>query len=138
VPGRAVDRCRRLLPARSCRLRPAGAGQRRAGQPCRRAPADPSAPEPRKVAEPARPDRGAPGILEIGTLGGYSTTWPARALPDDGRLVTLESDPHRAAVAAADIARAGLDHVVDIRIVGDGVVREGAVTDAGSDGPHVQ
>ncbi|OIK02726.1 O-methyltransferase [Streptomyces monashensis] len=129
--------------------------------------------------------RGARSILEIGTLGGYSTIWLARALPEDGRLVTLESDPHCAAVAAANIARAGLDHVVDIRvgkaldslpllaaeeagpfdlvfidadkpsnpaylewsleltrpgslIVGDNVVREGAVTDAASDDPRVQ
>ncbi|MGW7821755.1 O-methyltransferase [Streptomyces puniciscabiei] len=129
--------------------------------------------------------RGARRILEIGTLGGYSTIWLARALPDDGRLVTLESDPHYAAVATANIARAGLDHIVDIRvgraqdtlpvlaaeeagpfdlvfidadkpsnpdylewalklsrpgsvIVGDNVVRAGAVTDADSDDPRVQ
>ncbi|MGJ5755965.1 putative O-methyltransferase YrrM [Streptomyces puniciscabiei] len=129
--------------------------------------------------------RGARRILEIGTLGGYSTIWLARALPDDGRLVSLESDPHYAAVATANIARAGLDHIVDIRvgraqdtlpvlaaeeagpfdlvfidadkpsnpeylewalrlsrpgsvIVGDNVVREGAVTDADSDDPRVQ
>ena len=129
--------------------------------------------------------RGARRILEIGTVGGYSTIWLARALPDDGRLVTLESDPHCAAVATANIARAGLDHIVDIRvgkaldtlpllaaeeagpfdlvfidadkpsnpdylewslkltrpgsvIVGDNVVREGAVTDAAGDDPRVQ
>ncbi|MFF7355721.1 MULTISPECIES: O-methyltransferase [Streptomyces] len=129
--------------------------------------------------------RGARRILEIGTLGGYSTIWLARALPEDGRLVTLESDPDYAPVAAANIARAGLDHLVDIRvgkaqdslpvleaeeagpfdlvfidadkpanpeylqwalkltrpgsvIVGDNVVRDGAVTDAASDDPRVQ
>ncbi len=129
--------------------------------------------------------RGARRILEIGTLGGYSTIWLARALPADGRLVTLESDPHYAAVAAANIARAGLEHLVDIRvgkaldslpllaqdgvgpfdlvfidadkpsnpqylewalhltrpgslIIGDNVVREGAVTDASSEDPRVQ
>ncbi|MEV6117804.1 O-methyltransferase [Streptomyces sp. NPDC052109] len=129
--------------------------------------------------------RGARRILGIGTLGGYSTIWLARALPDDGRLVTLESDPHYAAVAAANVARAGLEQVVDIRIgkaldslpllaaeeagpfdlvfidadkpsnpeylewsleltrpgsviVGDNVVRDGAVTDPSSDDPRVQ
>ncbi len=49
----------------------------------------------------------ARSILEIGTLGGYSTIWLARALPRDGRLVTLEIDPDHAAVARANIARAG-------------------------------
>jgi predicted O-methyltransferase YrrM len=51
---------------------------------------------------------GARRILEIGTLGGYSTIWLARALPADGRLVTLEIDPHHAGVAGANLARAGL------------------------------
>jgi predicted O-methyltransferase YrrM len=55
-------------------------------------------------------------ILEIGTLGGYSTIWLARALPADGRLVTLEADPRNAEVAGANIARAGLAHAVDIRL----------------------
>jgi predicted O-methyltransferase YrrM len=55
-------------------------------------------------------------ILEIGTLGGYSAIWLARALPSDGRLVTLESDPRNADVAAANIARAGLDDRVEIRV----------------------
>ncbi|MER6142106.1 O-methyltransferase [Streptomyces sparsogenes] len=129
--------------------------------------------------------RGARTILEIGTLGGYSTIWLARALPEDGRLVTLESDPRCAAVATANIARAGLERVVDIRvgkardslpvladegagpfdlvfidadkpsnpeylewavrltrpgsvIVGDNVVRDGAVTDPADDDPRVQ
>ncbi|MEU1625548.1 O-methyltransferase [Streptomyces sp. NPDC020096] len=59
---------------------------------------------------------GARTVLEIGTLGGYSTVWLARALPAGGRLVTLEADEGYAAVAAANIARAGLKHVVDIRI----------------------
>ncbi|MFC9298911.1 O-methyltransferase [Streptomyces sp. NPDC057011] len=59
--------------------------------------------------------RGARTILEIGTLGGYSTIWLARSLPEGGRLVTLEVDDRCADVAAANIARAGLDHVVDIR-----------------------
>ncbi len=60
--------------------------------------------------------KGARTILEIGTLGGYSTIWLARALPEGGRLVTLEADERYAAVAAANIARAGLQHVVDIRV----------------------
>jgi predicted O-methyltransferase YrrM len=59
---------------------------------------------------------GARRILEIGTLGGYSTIWLARALPPDSRLTTLEADPHHAEVARRNIARAGLADVVDIRI----------------------
>jgi caffeoyl-CoA O-methyltransferase len=55
-------------------------------------------------------------ILEIGTLGGYSTIWLARALPADGKLVTLELDPKHAAVANKNIVRAGLGAIVDIRI----------------------
>jgi predicted O-methyltransferase YrrM len=60
--------------------------------------------------------RGARTILELGTLGGYSTIWMARALPADGRLVTLELDPDYAEVARANIARAGLGHLVEQRI----------------------
>ncbi|MCL8011386.1 O-methyltransferase [Streptomyces sp. AS02] len=129
--------------------------------------------------------RGARTILEIGTLGGYSTIWLARALPTDGRLVTLESDERYAAVAATNVSRAGLTHTVDIRvgkaldslarladegtgpfdlvfidadkpsnpaylewalqltrpgsvIVGDNVVRDGAVTDPAGADPRVQ
>uniref|UniRef100_A0A914X8Z6 O-methyltransferase n=1 Tax=Plectus sambesii TaxID=2011161 RepID=A0A914X8Z6_9BILA len=59
---------------------------------------------------------GARRILEIGTLGGYSTIWMARALPEDGRLITLECEPHHAEVAKANIASAGLEAVVDIRV----------------------
>jgi predicted O-methyltransferase YrrM len=55
-------------------------------------------------------------ILEIGTLGGYSTIWLARALPADGRLITLEADAKHAGVARANIARAGLDRVVELRL----------------------
>ena len=51
---------------------------------------------------------GARRILEVGTLGGYSTIWLARALPEDGRLVTLEADAKHAAVARTNLARAGL------------------------------
>jgi predicted O-methyltransferase YrrM len=60
--------------------------------------------------------QGARAILEIGTLGGYSTIWLARALPPGGRLVTLEADPHHAEVARANLARAGLADVVDLRL----------------------
>jgi len=59
---------------------------------------------------------GATRILEIGTLGGYSTIWMARALPPGGVLVTLEYEPKHAEVARANIARAGLAHVVEIRV----------------------
>ena len=55
-------------------------------------------------------------ILEVGTLGGYSTIWMARALRADGRLVTLESDPKHAQVDEANIARAGLAAKVDVRV----------------------
>ncbi|QIJ60867.1 O-methyltransferase [Streptomyces sp. JB150] len=129
--------------------------------------------------------QGARTVLEIGTLGGYSTIWLARALPADGRLVTLEADERCADVAARNIARAGVDHVVDLRvgnalgtlplladegagpfdlvfidadkpsnpayldwalrltrpgsvIVGDNVVREGAVVAPASEDPRVQ
>ncbi|MEU4353221.1 O-methyltransferase [Streptomyces virginiae] len=127
--------------------------------------------------------RGARSILEIGTLGGYSTIWLARALPEGGRLVTLEADERCADTAAANIARAGLEDRVDIRrgravdllpaltgldpfdfvfidadkpsnpeylqwalaltrpgsvIIGDNVVRDGAVVDPAADDPRVQ
>jgi predicted O-methyltransferase YrrM len=59
---------------------------------------------------------GARKILEIGTLGGYSTIWLARALPDGGGVITLEADPKCADVARANIARAGLAHVVELRL----------------------
>jgi predicted O-methyltransferase YrrM len=55
-------------------------------------------------------------ILEIGTLGGYSTIWMGRALASNGRLITLESNPKHAAVARANIARAGLDAKVQVRV----------------------
>jgi predicted O-methyltransferase YrrM len=59
--------------------------------------------------------QGARRILEIGTLAGYSTIWLARALPSDGCLITLESDPKHAEVAAVNISRADLHHLVDIQ-----------------------
>lgn len=59
---------------------------------------------------------GARRILEIGTLGGYSTIWLARALPRGGRLVTLELEPHHAEVARANLAQAGVEALVDVRV----------------------
>jgi predicted O-methyltransferase YrrM len=59
---------------------------------------------------------GARRILEIGTLGGYSTIWLARALPRNGRLITMEFSPKHAAVAEENIARAGFEKIVEIRI----------------------
>jgi len=58
---------------------------------------------------------GARRILEVGTLGGYSTIWLARALPADGRLVTLELEPHHAEVARANLAGAGLADRCEVR-----------------------
>ena len=60
--------------------------------------------------------RHAGRILEIGTLGAYSTIWLARAVHPGGRVVTLESDSSHAAVARSNIARAGLTDVVDLRV----------------------
>lgn len=59
---------------------------------------------------------GARSILEIGTLGGYSTIWLARALPPGGKLITLEIDPKHAEVARGSVARAGLSGVVEVRV----------------------
>jgi predicted O-methyltransferase YrrM len=59
---------------------------------------------------------GARSVLEMGTLGGYSTIWLARALPEGGRLVTLEVEPRYAAVAAANIAGAGVADRVEQRV----------------------
>ncbi len=59
---------------------------------------------------------GARTMLEFGTLAGYSTIWLARALPDDGRLITLEADPEYAEVARKNIANAGLSDLVELRV----------------------
>jgi predicted O-methyltransferase YrrM len=59
---------------------------------------------------------GARRILELGTLGGYSTIWLARALAPGGRLITLEADAHGAEIASANIARAGLAELVELRL----------------------
>jgi predicted O-methyltransferase YrrM len=124
---------------------------------------------------------GASRILEIGTLGGYSTIWMARALPKGGKVVTIEANSHHAKVAKGNIIRAGLADLVDLHvgpaleilpsldgpfdlifidadkpnnpnylrwalrlarpgavIVGDNVVRGGAVVDASSEDANVQ
>jgi len=120
-------------------------------------------------------------LLEIGTLGGYSTIWMARALPEGGRITTIEADPHHAGIARQNIDNAGLSARVELRIgaaldilpglagpfdlifidadkpnnpayleaalrlsrpgtliIGDNVVRGGAVVDARSDDPRVR
>lgn len=59
---------------------------------------------------------GARAILEVGTLGAYSTIWLARSLPVGGRLVTLEANPSYAEVASSNIAHAGLSDVVELRV----------------------
>jgi predicted O-methyltransferase YrrM len=59
---------------------------------------------------------GARTVLELGTLGGYSTIWMARALPAGGRLVTIEASPTHAEVARENVARAGLADVVELRV----------------------
>lgn len=59
---------------------------------------------------------GARRVLEIGTLGAYSTIWLARAVPDDGRVVTIEAEPRIAEIARANLDRAGVGEKVDIRL----------------------
>jgi predicted O-methyltransferase YrrM len=76
---------------------------------------------------------GAGRILEVGTLGGYSTIWLARALPEGGRLVTLELEPHRAEVARGNIAAAGLADRVEVR-TGPAIESLGAMIASG-EGP---
>ena len=60
--------------------------------------------------------RGAKKVLEVGTLGGYSTIWMARGLPADGKVVTLELDPHHAKVARSNFERAGVSDKTDLRV----------------------
>jgi predicted O-methyltransferase YrrM len=75
--------------------------------------------------------RGARRILEIGTLGGYSSIWLARALPAGGELVTLEFEPHHAEVARANLARAGVADRASV-IVGPAVESLQAMVRAGA------
>lgn len=70
-------------------------------------------------------------VLEVGTLGGYSTIWLARALPDDGRVISLEFVPHHAEVARANLERAGLNDRIEVRVAPaaeslEALVHEGA------------
>jgi len=74
-----------------------------------------SAPEGKQLELMARMI-GARRILEIGTLGGYSAIWLARALPKGGKLVTLEFNPRHAEVARANIARAGFADAVEVKV----------------------
>jgi predicted O-methyltransferase YrrM len=74
------------------------------------------APNQGKLLELLARMHGSRTILELGTLGGYSTIWLAGALPPGGRLVTLEFDPHHAEVARSNIARAGFSDVVEQRV----------------------
>jgi predicted O-methyltransferase YrrM len=59
---------------------------------------------------------GVKNILEVGTLGAYSTIWMGRALPPDGKIITLEYEPKHAEVARKNITRAGLDKVIEVRL----------------------
>jgi len=68
---------------------------------------------------------GAARVLELGTLGGYSAIWMARALPEGGRLITVEKDPERAEVARRYIERAGLQGRVEVRVGEAAEVLEG-------------
>jgi predicted O-methyltransferase YrrM len=74
---------------------------------------------------------GARSVLEIGTLGGYSTIWLARALPVDGRLITLELEPKHAEVARGNVERAGLSALVDV-VVGPALASLQALVDEGA------
>ncbi len=76
--------------------------------------------------------QGAKRILEIGTLGGYSTIWLARALPEDGKLVTLELEQTHADVAGRNIRTAGLENKVAIR-VGSALDEMNAMISAGTE-----
>jgi predicted O-methyltransferase YrrM len=75
--------------------------------------------------------QGARTILELGTLGAYSTIWLARALPADGHLITVEADPRYAEVAAANIEGAGVGQLVELR-VGDALEELESLIGAGA------
>lgn len=76
--------------------------------------------------------KGAKRILEIGTLGGYSTIWLARALPKDGQLITLELSAKHAEVARANLKRAGVSHLVEV-LVGPGLDTLAVLKDKGTE-----
>lgn len=73
------------------------------------------APNQGKLLQILARTQGAKRILEVGTLGGYSTIWLARALPPGGRVITLELEPKHAEVARANFVRAGLADMIEIR-----------------------
>ncbi|MFI5035965.1 MAG: O-methyltransferase [Acidimicrobiales bacterium] len=75
---------------------------------------------------------GARRILEVGTLGGYSTIWLARSLPADGRLITLELEEAHAVVARENLSRAGVGHLVEVR-TGDAKESMRAMVEAGAE-----
>ncbi|NUU76569.1 O-methyltransferase [Paenibacillus xylanilyticus] len=79
-------------------------------------PAHDVAPNQGKLLQLLLQIHGAARVLEIGTLGGYSTIWMARALPEHGKIVTLEADPHHAEMARTNLTRAGLINKVDLRV----------------------
>jgi len=109
---RAVDRyIESLLGKEDKALKSAGRQMKKAGIP----PMNISANQGKFLQVLARMAN-AKKILEIGTCGGYSTIWLARALPVDGHLITLEIDKDYAAVARESIIKAGLDTIVDIRV----------------------
>ncbi len=74
------------------------------------------APNQGKLLQLLAQAHGTRSILEIGTLGGYSTIWLARALPADGKLVTLEFEPKHAEVARANFVRAGVSDKIELRV----------------------
>jgi predicted O-methyltransferase YrrM len=106
-----VDRylCEQLVPSDAA-LEAALAASRAAGLPPHNV-----APNQGKLLELLARMQRAERILEIGTLGGYSTIWLARALPARGKLITLEADAKHTAVARQNIARAGLSERVELR-----------------------
>jgi predicted O-methyltransferase YrrM len=111
-PSRAVDRyLTGLLVGEDAALDAALAANAAAGLP-----AIDVSPNQGKLLQLIAEIHGARTILELGTLGGYSTIWLARALPPEGRLTTLELDPRYAEVAKANIARAGLAERVEVRV----------------------
>jgi predicted O-methyltransferase YrrM len=75
---------------------------------------------------------GAKRVLEIGTLGAYSTTWLARALPSGGKVISLEFSPMHAEVARKNLSAAGLDEIVEIK-VGDAAASLAAMIEAGEE-----
>lgn len=77
---------------------------------------------------------GARRVLEVGTLGGYSTIWLARALPPGGRLLSLELDPRHAEVARANLAAAGLSGAAEVRVGPALAALEGLAGDAAAPG----